>query len=476
MSTTKTHFKPGKSNLLGGSKTSAGSGSKRVNNPAASGFIGGGGQGTKEKATRVFFQGKDVTPQSLIPRHKTAYVENKPKAQQVPSLGTQVEEDLTEKLVDRNIGSLKKVPSKPHEDELNVSRHGHSHSKKDHRDNSSAFAVVHLNETMTETVLFLPSLIVSTDIRDLNVVEEKNSKYVQLVESHKNADGYTPRATQTVNNAQKNQNEMAAPNALKEFGCQASSFDIVDTVGGGLRGKDDAADYMSASTETDATSVFDKAGLSNHVKTFVTDTVSVSLAAPGCLLDPTLIVKQEKEAKKKTNNSNTEKQAGGQAGSSSAVVNSGSKVAVVAGTGLQGGSSGQGIVSGIATGATALAGGGSGWGVDLSSQIPRDSSTGGGSGLDIDVSNSNNGNNQRVEVTDFTEQDILQVLRAREAERIMSSKLLLKRMLMLERAVQQNVYHRQHLDYRDLPDVEPLVLLDEEDRSRLQGGGAAVGR
>jgi hypothetical protein len=35
-----------------------------------------------------------------------------------------------------------------------------------------------------------------------------------------------------------------------------------------------------------------------------------------------------------------------------------------------------------------------------------------------------------------------QVLRDNEAEGILSSKLLLKRLLMLERAVQQNAYHR----------------------------------
>lgn len=32
---------------------------------------------------------------------------------------------------------------------------------------------------------------------------------------------------------------------------------------------------------------------------------------------------------------------------------------------------------------------------------------------------------------------------------------------MLERAVQQNAYHRQHLDYRDLPDVKPLNFLNQ---------------
>lgn len=56
-------------------------------------------------------------------------------------------------------------------------------------------------------------------------------------------------------------------------------------------------------------------------------------------------------------------------------------------------------------------------------------------------------------------QDSTQILRERETERIMASDALQSRILMLERAVQQNVYHRQHLDCRDLPDIEPLILL-----------------
>jgi WD40 repeat protein len=62
------------------------------------------------------------------------------------------------------------------------------------------------------------------------------------------------------------------------------------------------------------------------------------------------------------------------------------------------------------------------------------------------------------------EQDSAEVLRVKEAASILSSKLLLKRLQMLERAVQQNAYHRQQLDYQSLPDVPPISLLKAEQK------------
>ena len=54
-------------------------------------------------------------------------------------------------------------------------------------------------------------------------VEERNSRYEALVVSHRVADGgYVSRPTQTANNPQKNQNDMAAPSALRDFGVQVS--------------------------------------------------------------------------------------------------------------------------------------------------------------------------------------------------------------------------------------------------------------
>jgi len=55
-----------------------------------------------------------------------------------------------------------------------------------------------------------------------------------------------------------------------------------------------------------------------------------------------------------------------------------------------------------------------------------------------------------------------EILRERQAQQVLGAPVLLKRLQMLERAVQQNAYHRQHLDYRDLPDLEPLSLINSD--------------
>ena len=57
--------------------------------------------------------------------------------------------------------------------------------------------------------------------RQVAAVEERNLRYEALVLSHKVADGgFISRPTQTIHNPQKNQNDMAAPSTLREFGVQ----------------------------------------------------------------------------------------------------------------------------------------------------------------------------------------------------------------------------------------------------------------
>ena len=51
------------------------------------------------------------------------------------------------------------------------------------------------------------------------------------------------------------------------------------------------------------------------------------------------------------------------------------------------------------------------------------------------------------------------MLRDNEADGILSSKLLLKRLLMLERAVQQNAYHRCRTSQYDMMQLNSLFHL-----------------
>jgi hypothetical protein len=82
----------------------------------------------------------------------------------------------------------------------------------------------------------------------------------------------------------------------------------------------------------------------------------------------------------------------------------------------------------------------------------------------------------------FTEEDSEEILRHNQIQRILSQPMLLKRLHMIERAIQQNANYRSQLDYRDLPDIQPLSLLSngglgtagahgESGAGQLFGGG-----
>lgn len=345
------------------------------------------------------------------------------------------------------------------------------------------YVLVDLSETPTISIFSLPSLITATEGKEIAYVQERNAKYAQVIESHKNPDGFAPRFTQTVNNPQKNQNEMTVSNTLKESGCQVTSFDIIDA-----NSQLNESDFSEAEilgtiiqvcfkqqpmihstllTGGASDNPVNRAGLTAKVKKFVDTTISVSLAAPGCLLDPSII----ETADTAEVSGGTKK---GKSTKASATVGTGTSTAMVgaaagnsdsgvdaanqglSGTGLAGppSQSGIGIGGGPSQSGANISGGVSGWGAEGS-----------------------NGQQEQALGTQLTEQNIQEILHEREAEKIMSSELLLSRILMLERAVQQNVYHRQHLDCRDLPDIAPLVLLNDEDRKQNAGGnqGGGVG-
>ena len=76
--------------------------------------------------------------------------------------------------------------------------------------------------------------------------------------------------------------------------------------------------------------------------------------------------------------------------------------------------------------------------------------------------------------------DSAAVLREKRADEVMASQSMLKKLGMLERAVQQNAYRDFMLLYRDSPAVDPLVLAAptavESDNNGLMFGGAIGSR
>lgn len=153
-----------------------------------------------------------------------------------------------------------------------------------------------LSETPTQSLFFMQSLIISTEAKDVGLAQDRNAKYALLIEAHKNPDGNAGRSTQTINDSQKNQNEMTVSNTMKDSGCQAASFDIIDA--NNQMNETDSADTDILGNS--AGSSLDRAGLTSHVKKFVDSTISVSLAASGCLLNTAYVKPVEINIAKKS--------------------------------------------------------------------------------------------------------------------------------------------------------------------------------
>lgn len=329
-----------------------------------------------------------------------------------------------------------------------------------------------LTETPTTTLFSLTSMVVASDLREVSITDEKNVHYEEVLISHKNADGFTSQSSQTLNNSMKSQNDLVAPNPQKEMGCQAVSYEITDATIG--RRNNGEMDLISVGVGTDTSDLNDETGLGSYVKKLVTDTVNMSIATPGCLLDvtdttkppgPGDIQRTEAAAKGRTRTLNA-------AGTSTANVSgignsdaaSGSQANVVHASSAHSGGGTNGLSQQQSASGVNVAGNGSGLDMvahdkgQVSGNGAVEASTGGGAVGDS-----------------FVELDSTLILRAKAAEAIMSSPLLLKRLQMIERAVQQNAYHRQQLDYQSLPDIPSIKLLREGKKESEGSGGAGFG-
>ena len=323
-----------------------------------------------------------------------------------------------------------------------------------------------LQETSTQMLLQIPSFIVASDTRDVIHTDERNARYEVCVKAHKNEDGFAARTTQTKNNQLKNQNEMAAPNAFREFGSQAISYES----------KDEIAQATASNTENDlpaglavgTDTADDLSGLNAHVKKFVGDTVGVALVTPGCLLDTTTAIKPPVPGEYQ----HTAPKAKGNKGKSMVSQRSMANSEAMS---EDEGNNTLGFSVGNPNTARSKA-----KKEDTSSASSGNNSTpdvlAAPSGSKANISQSRDGDSTNFDSeeggggggrsygggTTFTEEDSLQILREQEIKKILMSPMLLKRLHMVERAIQQNANYRNQLDYRDLPDIPALQLLSAE--------------
>ena len=290
--------------------------------------------------------------------------------------------------------------------------------------------VMNWTETETMTTFSLPSFTVSLDAHaETEIVDARTARYEKLKDSHKDVDGFASTFSQTLNNPMKHQNEAAVPVTLVEGGCQTSSYEIDDAMNSGTTVEEQLVGMGDADVD-------DPAGLTTVVREFVTDIVNVAKVSPGCLLDPEDMTRPPGPTDDK---GKTKKRR--ETGMSTA------------GTSFVGGAS-------VATGASGVNAG----------MAPSQSGVGDAPASRDPIGGSVTGD--IVEAAPAAEADGTAILFQKRAAAVLESGDLLKRLQMVERAVQQNAYHHKHLYYRDLPDVKPLTLVSEKDRNKDQAGGA----
>lgn len=299
--------------------------------------------------------------------------------------------------------------------------------------------IIKLHETETNILFSMKSLIISNDTRDIKDIEERNSKYEQLIQSHKNSDDFASKLTQTMNNPSKDQSEMVAPNASQDFECQANIFDITEK----LRELEEQYSDANAFIETES---HDSPMDHNN---FVDETVKLALITPGCLLNPddlrrklsiyfiwcfsllfiVLLIdpRQPTDSKKKAAAKKSK------LGTSASRADSNSNAysqsfAFDTGTDV----SSDGRSSGAVT--------------EELSKVDTDTQS--------EVNSVEADSVQEIKSSE-------ELLQDKKRVDILSQPVLLKRLQMLERAIQQNAYHQQHIEYRDLPEVKSLVLLQK---------------
>lgn len=418
------------------------------------GKAGGSGGAVKSSQIQVIFNGKISTPQSLLPRKEALMPAKKMKAQarDIHITPTIDEADNTDKFAAMKNQRRKVTMNTLLKTASAIGQFARKGKLAEHT--GEEFCTIRLTETETVINFGMASFVTPSDIREVKEVEERNSRYDALVQAHRNSDNYVPHSTQTMNNPLKNQNDMISPNAVQDFECQANPYDINDSLGTTNYASGHDSSHSHAHTKTSGTDTNDdgNTGYSLSVRKFIHETVSVSTITPGCLLNPNDLTRPRHptEAKKEGNPKDSSRSRSGRsrivdpshgddgvsksfAGGKSGA-NSDYPIGNISGDGKSSGNIDEKSVREVAEHSTNV------------------------SGM---VSDNNAGHSNHDTMTSaYIQKDAEEILRERQAHETLTAPMLLKRLQMLERAVQQNAYHRSHLDYRDLPDLTPLSLVD----------------
>ncbi|EQC42250.1 hypothetical protein SDRG_01084 [Saprolegnia diclina VS20] len=309
------------------------------------------------------------------------------------------------------------------------------------------------SETPTIMLFELLSVCVGQDTPVHGVIVTKNKKYLEMCSGKKGSDNYIENRTQTLQLAQKTKEVMTAPPATRDVSCNATDWDIFDCAqtNDEVQGNehDDGADPSRPSkTQQDADNV--DAQLARQVD----EIVNASLASPGCLLavdgaDVILDLKarQRTLGKPKPSTPGHHGAAGG-AHDSKANFSRVSK----AGSGASSTSNSQvlrrpGQSTSTAVLSTNDINNNSGDISNSGSQADMISR----SSTNSDGNSHDGGKHENAYSAANTNVDLGEIIASQKTTKVLASSALDKLLKVLERAVQQNVYHDRHLLYRNFP-------------------------
>jgi WD40 repeat protein len=280
-----------------------------------------------------------------------------------------------------------------------------------------------LAETDTDCLLNFPSLSIALDHPQHAAVSARNKHYEELCHSKADSDSYREQHAQTLNNEKKNKEVTAAPTAQQSVEVNANGWDIFDTFA-----TDEVQKHEQIQQACDKESLL---------------AVAQAVKKPGCLF-----TMSEPYPEKKLIASEPAKKPGNDRGPGRAKRGVG---AVAAGASATQTSSGSPSKS-LAAGPTAGSGGGGG-------AAPGQGDVAGADGAGASPEEG------RMEQDDEEAPDEqiapLDAVPWKVGEKTPIPEELLGQLRVMERIVAQNVYHKQHMVYRNYPTLEELAKLDE---------------
>jgi len=312
-----------------------------------------------------------------------------------------------------------------------------------------------LAETETETLLSFPSLCVALDNPSSASVTARNKAYDELCSSKADSDQYRDQHAQTLNNPHKAKEVWAPPPSQESVEVSANGWDIYDTF---------ATDPVPKHEQIQMACEKEAAAY-----------VAQAIKKPGCLFTMNEPYPSHEPGKDGSGNKDKKKRDGknlsGKLGLSGGVT-SGS----TGGAGGKSGTLGAGQ-SGLALTSTAMGGAGTAPAAPdaESAAAIKDGAADGAAHV---------GEDGAVAIDAKAEEEALpEIMPWQTGGETPIPEDLTQAVKVMERIVSQNVFHKQHMIYRNYPTLEELARLDElraeEARvadAALHGGGSLEGK